>query len=452
LDAKALIASRYHHLAAVLTPQQIAQVQRVLNARVKLKRLGEQEAPFEGSILSEDVLKRERIEAQMSAPSDVVREGRTLVVPTELLLADDIRRGTRDSAQEQAFRQQLFAQMTAYPVLVTLTNTSDTQLTFDFRWGPGRWVLSNQSGLIRFEDLMRVETLNIAYQEAVLKRKAEVLGEMEKLQYEGLSPEGRLEVFIKSDDFEFDPAVLDPAGHGLVDMAVLREAYVKGCEEIYDVAKLLLSKGRSIDEVADWAAEARNVLKQQIRDEGPKIVKVLAEIRNMRKSGNPFGPGGEQLRAGGRSSEEIIEGVVRSNPGVTRWAGRLRIAGRIMIWIDFVIAGVKIVMAARKGKAELVEVAFEEAGAIGGAIAYAWGGAKVGGMVGGGIAMLLGPEAAAPGALVGGLIGGALATIGFIGGAILGATVGRRAGRKAGQWIAKKLFPPSETRFEGEFR
>jgi Domain of unknown function (DUF4157) len=437
LDGMTMIASQYPHLAAVLTAHQIAQVQRVLDARAKLKRLGEEAAPLEQSVLSEDVPKWERIQAQSSAQRDVLRDEATLVIPTQLLLADDVRHGTRDSAQEQAFRQQLFAEMTAHPVLVTLTNASDTQLKFEFRWGPGRWALSNQGGMIRFEDLMRVEALNVAYQERLLKREVEVLGEMEQLAYEGLSPEGRLEVLIKQDDLEFDPAVLDPAGHALVDVAALRSAYTNGNEEIYEVAKMLLDKGRSIDEVADWAVEARNVLKQQIRDEGPRILKVLAEARNMREYGNPFGPSGEQLRAGGRSSEGVIEGVVRSNPGITRWAGRLRIAGKIMIWLDVAIASYKVVTAP---KGETMKVIVEELGAIGSAVAGAAVGAKGGGFVGGVIGALGGPETIPVGIGVGEVVGG-------IGGAVVGAV----KGRKAAQWLAKKLFPPAETRFEGEF-
>jgi hypothetical protein len=410
----------------------------VFEARAKLKRIGEQEALFGKGLLSdEDIPKWARLQAQRSAQDDVMREGGILVVPTELLLADNVRRGTRDSAQEQAFRQQLFAQLSAYPVLVTLANTSDTQLRFEFRWGPRGMEVPNQGGLIRFEDLLEIQSVNVAYLEALLNRKAEVLGEMEKLQYEGLSPEGRLELLIKQDDLEFDPAVLDPAGHELVDIAALRSAYTKGNEEIYEVAKTLLDKGRSIDEVADWAVEARNVLKQQIRDEGPRILKVIAEARNMREYANPFGPSGEQLRAGGRSSEGIIEGVVRSNPGITRWAGRLRIAGKIMIWLDVAIASYKVVTAP---KGETMKVIVEELGAIGSAIAGAAVGAKGGGFVGGVIGALGGPETIPVGIGVGEVVGG-------IGGAVVGAV----KGRKAAQWLAKKLFPPAETRFEGEF-
>jgi uncharacterized protein DUF4157 len=186
----------------------------------------------------------------------------------------------------------------------------------------------------------------------------------------------------------FDVGALVPAGLAAEDAAALREAYVRGTEAIEAEAELMLRKGGNPAEVANWAVEARNALKAQIRNEGPRIVKVAAEARNVRKYGNPLGPSAEQLRAAGRSNEEILSRVRRANPGVTRRAGRLRIAGRIMIAIDISIAAYRVATA---------------------------------------------PEVDRPRVLL----------------HEIGAVAGAWAGGKAGDWTAEQLYPPQETRFEG---
>ncbi|MGH7491685.1 MAG: DUF4157 domain-containing protein [bacterium] len=241
----------------------------------------------------------------------------------------------------------------------------------------------------------------------------------------------------QADEIGFDPALLVPLGLTAQDLAALREAYAQGVKAISDEAALMLSKGASAAEVADWAVAARNNLKQQIRDQGPRIIKLLAEARNMQKYGNPLGLTAEELRAMGKTNEQIIESVGRANLNITKWAGRLRIAGRILIAIDIGIAAYKVATAP---EVDRPRVLLEEVGAIGGALAGGAVGAKAGGVIGGAVGALFAGVGAVPGAAIGAFIGG-------VGGAIAGAW----GGRKLGRFVATELYPPKQTGFEGSY-
>lgn len=241
-----------------------------------------------------------------------------------------------------------------------------------------------------------------------------------------------------TEDIGFDPAVLVPAGLELESAAALRQLYANGVKAIADEAALMLARGVPAEEVTNWANAARNNLKQQIRDQGPRIIKVLAEARNMRKYGNPLGLTAEQLRAMGKTNEQIIESAGRGNINIARWAGRMRIAGRILIALDIGIAAYQVAMAP---EVDRPRVLLEEASAIGGALAGAAAGAKGGGWIGGVIGAWFGGAGAVPGAAIGALIGG-------IGGAFVGAW----GGRKLGGFVADQFYPPAQTGFEGGFQ
>jgi hypothetical protein len=170
----------------------------------------------------------------------------------------------------------------------------------------------------------------------------------------------------------------------------------------------------------------------------------------MKKYGNPLGLTAEELRARGKTNEQIIESVGRANLNVSKWVGRLRIAGRILIAIDIGMAAYHVATAP---EVDRPKVLLEETGALAGAIAGgeagAVGGAKIGawigGIIGGGGTAPIGGEGAIPGAGLGGAIGG---VIGGIGGAIGGAW----AGKKLGDFIAEQSYPPAQTAFEGDFQ
>ena len=230
-------------------------------------------------------------------------------------------------------------------------------------------------------------------------------------------------------DEELHLGPLLPAGMQLEEAGALREAYQRGVAAIADEASAMLRAGASPGEVADRAVKARNSLKQQIRDQGAKIIKTLAEARNLKKYGNAVGPSAEELRAAGRTNEEIIEGATRSSRSVTRWAGRLRVAGRILIALDI---GVGIWNVANAPAVDRPRVLMRETGRIAGAAGGAWAGAE---------ASLAFSWTGPVGAGIAGVIGG-----------IIGAFVGSKAGSKLGDFVADQFYPPEQTGFEGDFQ
>lgn len=226
--------------------------------------------------------------------------------------------------------------------------------------------------------------------------------------------------------------------------AYLREIYDSSAKGITNTAKELVEKGMPQHETAKWAIEARNQLKAKIRADGNPILKKVFEARNLNKYGNKLGPTYEQLfqkysKQGLKPAEinkKIVGSSGRANVKFNRWSGRLRVAGRIMIAIDIVLAGVKVYLAPEGKK---VQVALEELARIGGALAMGAVGAKGGAAAGAAIGALFAGVGAAPGAIIGGIIGG-------IGGAVFGG------------WLAKsivqqvyEMFPPSDCVFEGDF-
>ncbi len=226
--------------------------------------------------------------------------------------------------------------------------------------------------------------------------------------------------------------------------AYLREIYDKSAKGITESAKELVSKGLPQGDAAKWANEARNVLKDKIRTDGNPILKKVFESRNLNKYGNKLGPSYEQLfqkyAKQGLSPEEINKKIIgssgKANIKVNRWGGRLKVAGRIMIFIDIALAGVRVYLAP---EGEKTKVALEEVARIGGALAFGALGAKGGAAAGASIGALFAGVGAAPGAIIGGIIGG-------IGGAIFGGWLGKTAVEKL-----YEMFPPSDCVFEGEF-
>jgi hypothetical protein len=121
---------------------------------------------------------------------------------------------------------------------------------------------------------------------------------------------------------------------------------------------------------------------------------------------------------------EILRNV-RARPR----AGRLRIAGRIVIAVQF---GTGFYQIAQAPEVDRPKKFFEEAGAIAGGALGAEEGVSLGAKVG----SIGGDAGIALGGLVGGLIGG-----------IAGAATGHKLGTLIGQ-----QYPPSQTQFEGDFQ
>lgn len=251
------------------------------------------------------------------------------------------------------------------------------------------------------------------------------------------------------DESGFDTDALFPAALGLAkqDLAALRQIYESGAKAIQAEAHLMIMRGGNLVTVANWANLARNQLKDTIRKEGPRIVQRIAEARNIVRYRNPLGPSAEDLRNLGRTNQQIIDSSGQVSGNATKWAGRLRIAGRITIAIQIGVAIYNVASAPEVDRPRvLIEEAGGLAGALAGGVAGAALGAKTGAVIGGAITGVPTAGAAAPaGAGIGATIGGILGGIG-------GAFAGAWGGRSLGSAIAYALYPPEQTKFEGDYQ
>ncbi|HEV7590719.1 MAG TPA: hypothetical protein VGO40_21595 [Longimicrobium sp.] len=227
--------------------------------------------------------------------------------------------------------------------------------------------------------------------------------------------------------------------------ALLRTLYQRADEAIFAEAQFMLQSGVEPKSVAKWAVKARNQAKAAIRAWDLAVVRLLAEKRNLKKYGDPLGPSYEQLKAGDpaksirpHSDADIVRSAGKANAGVSRWAGRLRIAGRILIVVDIAIAAWQVASAPEVDRPREL---LRQVGGLAGAAAGGWAGAVVGGEIGAAIGVWFGGAGAIPGAAIGGIIGG-------IGGALMGGF----AGYGAGDLLADQFYPPAQTGFEGGFK
>jgi hypothetical protein len=240
-------------------------------------------------------------------------------------------------------------------------------------------------------------------------------------------------------------SVIDYGSTVAMHEAYLRQIYDKAASGITATAEELVSKGVPQTDVAKWANEARNVLKVKVRTDGNAILEKVFESRNLAKYGNKIGPSYEQLVAKyskqGLSPEEIdariIKGAGKANVEVNKWSGRLRVAGKITLFVDIAFAGVRVYLAP---EGERTKVALEEVARIGGALGGGALGTEAGAAVGGAIGAAFGGVGAVPGAIIGGMLGG-------LGGALLGGWAGRSAVD-----AIYDLMPPSDCVFEGEYQ
>ena len=248
-------------------------------------------------------------------------------------------------------------------------------------------------------------------------------------------------------------SLIDHGASNLIHETALRATYHAGERAIAEEARLLLEAKtntvgaeKAAEEVARWATQARNSLREAIRQQGAPIVDAVARMAR----GNTDMPTYERLRAAGKTDAQIIESAARSNASMNRWVGRLRIAGRIMIFIDIGIAGYKIGSAP---EVDRPKVFMHETSRLLGALAGGWAGAKGGAALGGAIGSLIPGAGTAIGAGVGGVLGG-------IGGAIFGGWGASKvadwgtdkalaAGAdKALDWVIDQFYPPDMTYFE----
>ena len=180
-DATAMIGNQYPHLATVLTGAQVGQVQKVLDARFRMKDLEEEWAPLAGRVESDIVRQREDLERQIRKQFAITQENKSLKVPTAKILANDILPKGDDSVKVAAFKDNLYKKMISYPVRLFIREGPAPSPMFSFHWGPGGWELTHSGGLIRFNDLMKIEKLNLAHQLILLDEMAKLTGEMLEL-------------------------------------------------------------------------------------------------------------------------------------------------------------------------------------------------------------------------------------------------------------------------------
>jgi RHS repeat-associated protein len=137
----------------------------------------------------------------------------------------------------------------------------------------------------------------------------------------------------------------------------MRGAYAEGTEKIFAEAQQMLKAGKSETDVAKWIVSQRNALKEFIRDQGPKIFKSVAELRNELKYGNKIGPEYEALAASkvqaikasttlteaekaaqiAQIDQKIIQGVTKTSSEFNAAGSRLRIFGKVIAVAGFVL-------------------------------------------------------------------------------------------------------------------
>lgn len=123
------------------------------------------------------------------------------------------------------------------------------------------------------------------------------------------------------------------------------------------------------------------------------------------------------------AAEELLEKAGSTAASAERWAGRLHIAGKLVVAVDIVGSTIDIIASPPKERPKKIVV---EASRIAGGLAGAEGGASLGGRLG----ARFGPE----GAFVGGFIGG-----------VIGGIAGAWAAESIAEFVADEIWPPEDT-------
>jgi hypothetical protein len=96
-------------------------------------------------------------------------------------------------------------------------------------------------------------------------------------------------------------------------LAAIRQSYIDEVLQLGDLATASRLAGADAEATAQLLNAERNALKSKYRELSPSDSVQQFEQRNMEKYGNPLGPNIDQLRASGKSWEDIIESA--SRPG-----------------------------------------------------------------------------------------------------------------------------------------
>jgi hypothetical protein len=91
-----------------------------------------------------------------------------------------------------------------------------------------------------------------------------------------------------------------------------RAGYVQEVESLKDLANSARAAGQDAEATARMVSSERNALKIKYRELSPADFVKQAEARNIEKYGNPLGPTVDQLRAQGKTWEQIIDSSARA--------------------------------------------------------------------------------------------------------------------------------------------
>jgi hypothetical protein len=95
--------------------------------------------------------------------------------------------------------------------------------------------------------------------------------------------------------------------------ALTRAGYVEEVEGLKDLANSARAAGQDGEATARMVSAERNALKVKYRALSPPDFVQQAEARNIQKYGNPLGPTVDQLRAQGKTWEQIIDSAARAS-------------------------------------------------------------------------------------------------------------------------------------------
>jgi hypothetical protein len=191
-DAKEILAKEAPHLARVLDEQQVAGVQKLLDARFARKWLAERrDREYEeheidyvlgrgGWMTSDRKPGLERLLRKIDSVDRVIAANSTLWVDTALLLSDDVQTGgVSDNPADSAFRDGMYKRLAALPTKVEIGEEPGiVSGRFRLFWGPADWQLGHDGGLITWRSLMAVERWNLEYQSVLLGEQAKILEAM----------------------------------------------------------------------------------------------------------------------------------------------------------------------------------------------------------------------------------------------------------------------------------
>jgi hypothetical protein len=101
--------------------------------------------------------------------------------------------------------------------------------------------------------------------------------------------------------------------------ALLRTQYEAAVAALAHGAGQQLAAGVDEADVARWAVDQRNRLKQRFRALTPPAVLAAIEARTTARYGDPVGPTADGLHAAGKSWADIIGSACRAGPGPAQW-------------------------------------------------------------------------------------------------------------------------------------